>query len=42
MSTPSKARWLALAVVCTGSLMNVLEISLPVFLANHPARSATA
>src|SRR6266702_7737887 len=28
MSTPSKARWLALAVVCTGSLMNVLDTNI--------------
>jgi EmrB/QacA subfamily drug resistance transporter len=28
MSTPSKARWLALAVVCTGSLMNVLDTTI--------------
>src|SRR5262249_45701975 len=28
MSTPSKARWAALAVVCTGSLMNVLETTM--------------
>ena len=28
MSTPGKARWLALAVVCTGSLMNVLDTTI--------------
>jgi len=28
MSTSSKARWLALAVVCTGSLMNVLDTTI--------------
>jgi hypothetical protein len=26
MISPSKARWVALSVVCTGSLMNVLDI----------------
>src|SRR5262245_27332457 len=28
MSTPSKARWAALAVVCAGSLMNVLDTTI--------------
>jgi MFS family permease len=28
MSTPGKARWLALAVLCIGSLMNVLDTTI--------------